>query len=226
MNWRNKANRSWLFIFLVLSSSCATWHQRKIDKVSGRYRSLDANGVLYEINLHVDQTFMYMEVRGLVAESASGTWTIEGRKLELNTFEQPEDLVTYTLLGKEPLESDSLSLKILEAETREELFLAHCYLTKDSTAVWNTIADTNGICQFPLLPEATKLHVQYLGFFPVELNLSDLGPNAYLLSMYPAVPLPIYFTNEAGRWKKDGIDAPRVRQDNSNIKFHYERVVE
>jgi len=124
----NRKNRSTVLVpilLLLLCTSCATWHQRKVNQVSGLYRSTDNKGVLYEITLRTDQTFMYREVRGLVTESATGTWTKEGRKLKLNTFEQPEDLETYTPLTREPFKSDSLRLKIVEADTKEELFLAH-----------------------------------------------------------------------------------------------------
>ena len=215
-------------LFLVLTSACSTSKQVSVGEIYGKYywRTTFVHDVFANIQINPDNTFEYNWTAGMLYGTTVGTWELSKNKLVLNSERQPEKKKKiekkFNLIRHPSTNEDFLRIEVIDAEHKESLPFGVCSLINDSQLIEKVMADESGVCQLSKYKQAEKLSIKSVGYEEVEISLSHLTGNSYIVELIPNYELDYYeyFTNRKWRIKGNRIYDPKIKRDKYTEKYY------
>ncbi len=117
-----------------------------------------------------DRVFEYNWVTGLINGTTIGTWTIEGKKIKLNSNLQSNlDLSKDFEINKtERNDTSLLTLKVLDPNDNP-IYFASCFLVQNNRVIEWSSTDFNGITKLNKV-DSDSLTIQYVGYKTIKLK--------------------------------------------------------
>jgi len=125
-----------IILSLLILCSCSTTQNLTEDKLIGTYIHKGVYGVGASLELKKDRVFEYNWVTGLINGTTIGTWTIEGKKIKLNSNLQSNlDLSKDFEINKtERNDTSLLTLKVLDPNDNP-IYFASCFLVQNNRVI-------------------------------------------------------------------------------------------
>jgi len=211
-----------LILLLVLIIGCKTIKENSQDQLLGKYQWHGLYGTASNITLKKDSSFVFHWQEGLISGTTKGKWHLQGNILILNSTRQPEEKVKFEINSYE--ESNTREYKIhIQDKEKYSLQVAVCALLKDSTFIDATETNEYGICKLGMTNQANTLQISYIGYYHVEIPISELKGNEFSVTMYEGDEYYKYFTNRKLKVANGRIINPKVKTD-KYTRNYYEKI--
>lgn len=211
-------------ILLILSlGSCSATKDLTEEKVLGKYRWKDIYGVGASINLKSNGVFEYSWAIGLMSGTTRGTWTLEGRIINLNSESQPDSNPDKDseIINTEHNSTNVLTLKIIDIDDNPVVF-ANCYLERSNKAIEHTTSDLDGYAQFNKV-DSDSLAIHSFGCKPIKIKYDSTVSN-YEIRMQETKSYYEFLTNKKLTFKRQRLYDSEMQKNKYIIKKYYERL--
>jgi hypothetical protein len=207
---------------LLILISCSTTKNLKEDKLLGTYHWNGIYGVGASIQLKKDGVFEYNWVTGLVNGTTIGTWTLERRKIKLNSEFQPyTDLKKdFEIIKTEQSDTSLLTLKVLDTNDNP-IYFANCFLAQNNKVIESSTTDFNGFAKLNKM-DSDSLTIQFVGYKTVKIKY-DKTVSHYEIQMKEVTDYYEYFTDKVFILKNDRLYDRTIIKDKYVRKNYYER---
>jgi hypothetical protein len=202
--------------------SCSATKNLTENKMLGTYHWTGIYGVGASIELKKDGVFEYNWVTGLINGTTIGTWTLEGRKIKLNSEFQPDSDLNkdFEIIWTEKSDTDLLTLKVLDSNGSPVCF-ASCFLEHNNKVIESSTTDLNGFAKLNKI-DSDSLVIRYIGYKTVKIKY-DKTVTHYEIKMKEINNYYEYFTEKVLIFKNDRLYDRTIKTDKYVRKNYYER---
>lgn len=203
---------------LLILMSCSTTKNLTENKLIGTYHWKGIYGVGASIELKKDGVFEYNWVTGLINGTSIGTWTVEGRKLILNSDLQPD--TDFEIIRVEQRDTSLLTLKVLDSNDIP-LYHANCFLEHNDKVIESSSTDLNGFAELNKV-DSDSLTIQFIGYKTVKVKY-DKTVSHYEIKMKEINDYYEYFTDKVLIFKNNRLYDLTIETDKYVIKNYFKR---
>lgn len=199
-----------VFILVILVSSCQSANLPKKGFL-GKYQNTVIYGVESNITLKTNHSFIYNWQMGLLYGTTTGNWKLDGNQLVLNSNLQPSKEDNFTTQKRTSTNTKQFEIKVIEKNWQEELLFVDCLSMNDTLILDSTSTDFDGNCMLPVNEHANKLVFLCVGYKTVEIPISQLTSNSFILEMKLKNEPYVYFTNQKWKFKRGKLYTPNIK---------------
>ena len=202
--------------------SCSTTKNLTENKLIGTYHWTGIYGVGTSIELKKDGVFEYNWVTGLINGTTIGTWTVEGKKIKLNSDLQPDTDLNkdFEIIRIEKRDTSLLTLKVLDSNDNP-VYFANCFLEHNNKVIKSSSTDLNGFTKLNKI-DSDSLTIQFVGYKTVKIKY-DKTVSHYEIKMKEINDYYEYFTDKVLIFKNDRLYDRTIKTDKYVRKNYYER---
>ena len=202
--------------------SCSTTKNLTENKILGTYHWTGIYGVGASIELKKDGVFEYNWVTGLINGTTIGTWTLEGRKIKLNSEFQPDTNLNqdFEIISTEKSDTGLLTLKVLDSNG-SPVYFARCFLEHNNKVIESSTTDLNGFAKLNKL-DSDSLKIQFIGYKTVKIKY-DKTVSHYEIKMKEIHDYYEYFTDKVLIYKNKRLYDKTIKKNKYVRKNYYER---
>jgi hypothetical protein len=215
--------KSKFLILIILFFSCKSVKVEK-EEVLGKYQYHGIYGVASNIELNKDNTFIYNWQTGLIWGTTKGNWRLTGNKLILNSDKQPVEEKDFIIRERNQTSENQFEIQVIDEKDKYELVAVSCLLMNDTTLINGTSTDVNGNCVLPFDENSNKLKFSYVGYRPVEIPISEIKSNSFIIEIKEEQDYYRYFTNREWKIRSGKIYDPEIKKSRYVKKNYYERI--
>ena len=205
------------FLLLV---NCSVLNNLKMTDIVGVYSYSDRISYYTNIELKSDSTFIFRSEGGLSSSKSNGFWSVDGRKIVLNSFYQPHEL-GYEIIESDTINSDSLIIKVVDLFGKKLPFTPLKLIGNNGNTIKMLDFDSK---QTFLKANYDSVYVSAFCWVDVKLSMSDLKFNTVVIKLDQSFQYYNYFFNEKWMYKKDRLYYPLLKKSRFQKQNYYKRV--
>lgn len=193
-------------------TSCSTTKNLTENKLIGTYHWKGIYGVGASIQLKKDGVFEYIWVTGLINGTTIGIWTLEGRKIKLNSEFQPDTDLNkdFEIIKTEQSGTNLLTLKVFDTDN-SPIYFANCFLEYNYKVIESSTTDLNGFAKLNKM-DSDSLTIQFIGYKRVKIKY-DKTVSHYEIQMKEVNDCYEYFTDKVFLFKNDILYDRTIKKD-------------